>query len=113
MIAGEHCPHCMKGTLEYCGSDEPWADEHLICPACDSTYNLDFTTRAAGASIQHKLDSVIANRIKELKLGLNGERQHSWRALSQKVSGYECQITGSDLCNIAQWTLGEEWNEND
>ena len=75
-------------------------------PALDS-FGRDLTELAK----QNKLDPVIAQRIKELCLGLNGERRHSWRVLAMKVTGYECQLTGSDLESIAQWTLGENWDD--
>lgn len=41
---GEHgkCFYCeTDNNLEYCESREPWYDEHLICPNCDSTYCLN------------------------------------------------------------------------
>ena len=64
-----------------------------------------------GGGEMYKLDSVIAERVKELRLGLNGSRSHSWRALSIQVTGFECQMTGSDLCKAAMGTLGEEWED--
>jgi len=36
----EICPHCKKGTLVKVDADEPWHDVYLICPKCDSTYNV-------------------------------------------------------------------------
>lgn len=66
-------------------------------------------SRQVGNTVEYKLDLVIAQRIKELRLGLNGCNEHSWRALAMTVTGYEDQITGIDLCRLAMWTLGEEW----
>jgi len=72
---------------------------------------LDWPSRKIGDDgTEYQLDPVIAQRIKELKLGLNGCRRHSWRALAIKVCGFECQMTGSELSRLAQWTLGEEWD---
>lgn len=33
------CPNCEQAELELVGADEPWHDDYLICPICDSTYN--------------------------------------------------------------------------
>lgn len=41
MKVGSRCSHCEEGRLEYCPADEPWSDEHLICPECYSTFNMD------------------------------------------------------------------------
>ena len=60
---------------------------------------------------EYKLDPIIANRIKELRLGLNGCGSHSWRALAIRVTGYEDQMTGSDLEKLAEWTLDEEFSD--
>lgn len=70
-------------------------------------------SRPCGNSVEYKLDPVIARRVMELKLGLNGCRQHSWRALAIQVAGVECQMTGKDLHRLAEWTLGSEWPEVD
>lgn len=59
----------------------------------------------------YKIDPTIAQRIKELRLGLGVENRHSWRALSIRITGFECQMTGKDLCQAAMLTLGENWNE--
>jgi hypothetical protein len=72
---------------------------------------MDNESRPVGETVEYKLDPTIAKRIKELKLGLNGCNKHSWRALAIQVTGYECQQTGSDLCRLAQWTLGETWDD--
>lgn len=61
--------------------------------------------------IEYKLDHVIAYRIKELRLGLNGCNEHSWRAISILITGKEDGYTGQQLCRLAQWTLGEEWED--
>lgn len=66
-------------------------------------------SRSVGDTIEYQLDLIIAQRIKELKLGLNGCKIHSWRALAREVTGYECQMTGNDLERLAMWTLNEEW----
>lgn len=58
---------------------------------------------------RNKLDLVIAQRIKELRLGLDGSKRHSYRALAIKCTGIEDQHTGSHLCQLAQYTLKEEW----
>lgn len=55
------------------------------------------------------MDPFIARRIKDMRLGLNGRNVHSWRAVSIRVTGRECQMTGKELCQIAQEVLGEEW----
>ena len=68
----------------------------------------DFVSRPVGDTVEFKLDPVIAKRIKDLKLGINGCRRHSWRALAIKVTGYDDQMTGSDLERLACWTLGQE-----
>lgn len=39
-VEGGLCPHCEQDILVYCAASEPWSDEHLICPFCDSTYNI-------------------------------------------------------------------------
>jgi len=70
---------------------------------------IDWPSRPCGESLQYKLDPIIAQRVKELRLGLNGNRVHSWRALACKVIGWECQHTGSELETLAQWTLDEHW----
>jgi len=33
------CERC-GARLEVVEADEPWHDEHLMCPKCDSTYNI-------------------------------------------------------------------------
>lgn len=73
----------------------------------------EWPSRSVGDILEFQLDPVIALRIKELRLGHNGNRVHSWRALAIKVTGYECQMTGSDLERLAQWTLGEDWETSD
>lgn len=70
-----------------------------------------FNRRIDDGYTEYKLDVIIANRIKELRLGLNGNKQHSYRALAIQVNGVECQMTGQDLCRLAEWTLNEEWND--
>ena len=35
------CKHCGQGDVQYVSSDEPWCEEHLACPLCNSTYNLN------------------------------------------------------------------------
>lgn len=65
-------------------------------------------SRPCGDSVEYKLDLVIAQRVKELKLGLNGCRRHSGRALAIQVTGMECQHTGKELSRLSQWTLQEE-----
>lgn len=57
---------------------------------------------------EYQLDPVIARRVMELKLGLVGCRQYSWRALAIKVTGHEDQMTGSDIERLACWTLRTE-----
>lgn len=74
---------------------------------------MDWESQPWGSTTAYKLDPVIAQRIKELRLGLNGCRIHSWRALALRVTGFEDQMTGSELERLAQWTLGdsdEEWD---
>lgn len=66
----------------------------------------DFVSRPVGGTLEYKLDPVIARRVKELKLGIGGN-VHSWRALAIRVTGYEDQMTGSDLERLACWTLNE------
>ena len=69
----------------------------------------DFPFRPYGANtIQYQLDPVIAQRIKELRLGLKGCNVHSWRALALRVTGFEDQMTGSDLESLACWSLPDE-----
>lgn len=68
---------------------------------------IDWPSRPVGGTDEYQLDHVIARRVKELKLGLNGCNVHSWRALAIKVTGYEDQMTGSDLERLACWTLAE------
>jgi hypothetical protein len=62
---------------------------------------------------EYKLHPTVAKLIKELRCGLNGNGKHSWRAIAIKIVGFECQMTGKDLCRIAKWTLGEEHLEWD
>ncbi len=50
---------------------------------------------------EYQLDPLIARRVKELKATC------SWRALAILVTGYDDQMTGSDLERLACWTLGE------
>lgn len=38
---GDTCPYCGKAELVVISADEPWNDEHLQCPECDSTYNIE------------------------------------------------------------------------
>lgn len=57
----------------------------------------------------YMLDPVIAQRIKELRCG---PVKHSWRMIAIKVTGFEDQHTGMELCRLAQWTLGEEWEHD-
>ena len=35
------CPYCSKEELILIPEDYPWSTEHLYCPSCDSTYNMD------------------------------------------------------------------------
>jgi len=35
---GDPCPYCNGDLVDYCNADEPWNDEYLACPKCDSTY---------------------------------------------------------------------------
>ena len=35
---GDLCPHCKEDVLIFIGPNEPWCNEHLYCPYCDSTY---------------------------------------------------------------------------
>jgi len=37
---GDICPFCKKGKLRLCRGYFPYCEDHLICPLCDSTYNL-------------------------------------------------------------------------
>lgn len=41
LMIGSTCPHCKKGTLEFCGGYEPYSTSHLACNFCDSTYNIN------------------------------------------------------------------------
>jgi hypothetical protein len=59
---------------------------------------------------EYQLDLIIAKRIKELYLGLEGTNRHSSRAIAIAVTGFECQMTGQDLVRLAEWTLDEEWD---
>ena len=59
--------------------------------------------------LEYKLDPVIAQRIYDMYVGQKGLRQHSYRAISRSVIGYECQKSGEDLLRFAYWTLGREW----
>lgn len=62
---------------------------------------------------EYKLHPTVARLVKELRLGLNGERRHTYRALSRQISGYECQKSGEILERLAIWTLGdkeEDWD---
>lgn len=68
-------------------------------------------TYQAGQLKMYEIDKVIANRIKQLILGLDGEPRHTWRALAIRIVGYECQITGKDLSQVAQFTLKEDWDD--
>ena len=74
----------------------------------DNEYR-EFTNPEGHSWREYKLDSQIAKRIKALYLGLDGERCHSWRALAIQVTGSEDQLMGWDLVQLAQWTLGEDW----
>ena len=38
---GDVCPHCKDATLDLVKEDFPYNIDHLQCPNCDSTYNLD------------------------------------------------------------------------
>jgi uncharacterized protein YbaR (Trm112 family) len=38
MQADDLCPYCKKGRLKVVPADEPWNDEYLACPVCDSTF---------------------------------------------------------------------------
>ncbi len=38
---GDRCSFCKLGTLKIIPADEPYSLEHLECPECDSTFNLD------------------------------------------------------------------------
>jgi len=60
---------------------------------------------------EYKLHPDVAKLVKELRLGLNGNGRHSWRAVAIKITGFECQLTGKELCRLAQWTLDEDWDE--
>jgi hypothetical protein len=71
----------------------------------------EFTNSNGHTWGEFKLDPVVAQRIKELRLGLNGSPVCSWRVIAIRVTGHEDQMTGSELCRLAQWTLGEEWDE--
>ena len=64
----------------------------------------------SSGSKMYELDPVIAQRVKELRLGL-GCNVHTWRASALRVTGFECQMTGQDLCKAAMGTLGEEWED--
>lgn len=70
-----------------------------------------FSRRIDDGFTEYQLDLTIAQRIKELRLGLNGMNMHSWRAIAIECTGYEDQMTGKDLCRLAAWTLGEDWDE--
>ena len=35
------CPHCGGDKLVLIPELEPWYTDHLQCPKCDSTYNLE------------------------------------------------------------------------
>lgn len=61
------------------------------------------------SSTDFPLDSVIAMRIMELRLGLNENSRHTWKAISIAVCGYECQMNGKELCRLAKWSLGTQW----
>jgi hypothetical protein len=37
---GDPCPHCKEDVLIFIRPNEPWCNEHLYCPYCDSTYAL-------------------------------------------------------------------------
>jgi transposase-like protein len=34
------CPHCGLEKVKEVKGDEPYTIDHLICPSCDSTYNI-------------------------------------------------------------------------
>jgi transposase-like protein len=40
MPRSDKCEKCAS-SLEICTSNEPYHQEHWICPKCDSTYNID------------------------------------------------------------------------
>ena len=66
-----------------------------------------------GEMVEYELHPTVARLVKDLRLGLNGERRHTYRALSRQISGYECQKSGEILERLAIWTLGEteeEWD---
>ena len=71
----------------------------------------EYRKRRSDGYTEYKLDKAVANRVKELRLGLNGSKISSWRVISISVTGIECQMTGKDLCRLTQWTLGEEWDD--
>ena len=38
---GDVCPHCEEDKLVLIKGNEPYNIDHLQCPSCDSTYNLE------------------------------------------------------------------------
>ena len=40
MKENDICKFCKKGKVKLVKADEPWHGDYLICPICQSTYNI-------------------------------------------------------------------------